>query len=84
MNSPGPLTDDEHTAVRLAGELSAFITKRVIAGGPAQEQDVAELEAAVHVIQRMVLSQAAARFYPDTYRLLGTTIEQERSRTLGL
>lgn len=70
----GVLTGDEQAAVTLAGELATFITERVIAHGPTRGQDVAGLEAAVHVIQRMVLAQAAARRYLGMYRLLGSEI----------
>lgn len=68
------LNEDEQKAVRLAGELSAFITEWIIGIGPTREQDIAELEAAIHVVQRMVLAQAAAREYPGRYRLLGEVI----------
>lgn len=71
----GYLTEHERIAVRLAGQLSTYIAEKVCGHGPARDQDIAELEAAVHVIQRMVLAQAAARAYPDQLRLLGETIE---------
>lgn len=70
------LTGDEREAVRMAGRLATFIEEKIIGRGPTRDQDVAELEAAVHVVQRMVLAQAAARAYPGELRLLGETVEK--------
>jgi hypothetical protein len=68
------LTDDEREAVRQAGLLNQLISKRVVTNGPARAGDLAELTAAIHVIQRMVMAQAAARAYPGEFRLLGEVI----------
>jgi hypothetical protein len=68
------LTDDELEAVRQAGLLYQLISKRIVGNGPCREDDLAELTAAVHVIQRMVMGQAAARGYPGRFRLLGEAI----------
>jgi len=68
------LTADEHEAVRQAGLLYTFIAERIVAHGPTRDDDLAELRAAVHVIQRAVEAQAAARAYPRKFRLLGTVI----------
>lgn len=65
------MTDAEHRAMDLTAQLWNLLAGEVIANGPAGPGDRAELAAAVHVIQRMVLGQAAARAYPDRYRLLG-------------
>lgn len=64
------MTTDEHEAVRLAGELAALLAKIV---GPActREGDLNELITPLHTIQNAVLAQAAARAYPQKYRLLG-------------
>lgn len=64
------LTDDEHRAVELAGELYGVLCA-VVGNGPARDQDLRELVAPIHAIQHAVLKQAAARAYPDRYRLLG-------------
>lgn len=69
---PAPLlTDAERDAVRMAGELYTHIAEHVTGDGPAWDADLAELAAAVHVIQRAVMAQAAARAYPGEFRLLG-------------
>lgn len=68
------LTEDEHQAVNMAGNLATFISERIIGSGPTREQDIDELEALIHGIQRMVLAQAAAREYPLQYRLLGEVL----------
>lgn len=65
------LTADEHEAVRMAGRLYAFIAERVVADGPTRDDDLTELRAAVHVIQRAVLANAAARAFPTEVRKLG-------------
>ncbi len=68
------LTGDEREAVRQAGLLHQLISKRIIAHGPARDEDITELTTAIHVIQRMVMGQAAARAYPGRYRLLGQVV----------
>jgi hypothetical protein len=42
-----------------------------VADGPTRNDDLAEVRAAVHVVQRAVLAQAAARACPVEFRLLG-------------
>ena len=71
------LTPAEHAAVRDAGLLYTFIATHVIADGPTREDDLAELRAPIHVIQRMVLAQAAARAFPKEFRLLGGLVVTE-------
>jgi hypothetical protein len=68
------LTEAEHKAVADAGRLYTFIATEVIADGPTRDEDLAELTAAIHVVQRMVMGNAAARAYPAKYRLLGQVI----------
>ena len=46
----------------------------VIGNGPSREGDLSEMCAMIHGLQRAVLKQAAARAYPDRYRLLGGVI----------
>lgn len=67
------LSDDEHRAVELAGELWNLLS-RVVDDGPTRDADLRELIAHVHAIQHTVMAQAAARAYPDTYRPLGGTL----------
>ena len=68
------LTADECEAVRQAGLLYTFIAEHVVTDGPTRDDDLAELRAVIHVIQRTVLAQAAARFYPKEFRLLGGAV----------
>lgn len=67
------LTEDEREALRLSGDL-ANRCARIIGDGPSAAADWAEMAAHLHVIQRTIMSQAAARAYPDQMRLLGGTI----------
>ena len=68
------LTDDEREAVRQAGRLHQLISKRIVTNGPTRAEDLAEVTAAIHIIQRTVMAQAAARAYPKEFRLLGEVI----------
>ena len=71
--SEGLLTDDEHKVVRLAGDLWNQIV-RMIPDGPTRDDDLHELIVHVHAIQHAIMANAAARAYPETYRLLGGTL----------
>lgn len=67
------LTDAEHAVVRLAGDLWNAICV-AIPDGPTRANDLGELVVHVHAIQHAVMANAAARAYPETYRLLGGTL----------
>lgn len=68
--TPAVMTETEHRAMDLTAELWNALC--VIAGtGPARPGDLAELCAHIHAIQHAILAQAAARAYPDRYRLMG-------------
>lgn len=60
----------EQEAIRLSADLARTM-RRIIAPGPAAAGDTAEMVAAIHVLQRMVMSQVAARAHPDLLRQLG-------------
>jgi hypothetical protein len=77
--SSAALTGDERKAVQDAGALYTLIAERVVAHGPTREDDLAELRALVHGIQRAVLSNAAARLYPGEFRVLGGIVEPHGS-----
>lgn len=64
------LTPSEHDAMDLTAELVRLLAQ-LVGNGPSRQGDMRELIAAVHSIQHAILSQAAARAYPDRYRLLG-------------
>lgn len=65
------LTVHEMRAIELTAELSKLVIGQVIGQQDARAADVAEFVGHIHVIQRMIMSQAAARAYPDKLRLLG-------------
>ena len=65
------LTEAEHRAMELTVELVNLMSRDVIGTGRSRVGDVNEVVHHIHGIQRMVLGQAAARAYPDRYRLLG-------------
>lgn len=67
------LSDDEQLAIRQAGDLWGTLC-RVVGDGPTRDSDLDELIHHVHAIQHAVMGQAAARAYPATYRLLGSTL----------
>lgn len=64
------LTDAEHRALALTEDLYEALTS-VVSRGPGRAADLASLATHVHAIQALVMAQAAARAYPDRYRLLG-------------
>lgn len=66
----GFMTELEHEAMRLSGDLATCL-KRIIGTGPQAEHDWAEAAQRIHAIQHTILAQAAARAYPGLYRPLG-------------
>jgi len=68
--SNGLLTPDEMEAMRLSAELANMIA-RVVTWGPTRDADLAEIFVHLHAVQHAVLAQAAARAYPNDFRLLG-------------
>jgi len=73
---PGLLTPDEQEAVTLAGRLANLIS-RIVAAGPTRNDDINEAVVHIHGIQHAVMAQAAARAYPDRYRLLGGLVGEK-------
>jgi hypothetical protein len=71
------LTEEERHAIRLAGELSTYITNNIIGHGETRDQDVAELESDIHRIQYKLRSQSTARLYPGEFRLMGEVIDPD-------
>jgi hypothetical protein len=67
------LTEDEHLALELTGQLAGVLA-RLVGDGDTRTADLAELVAKVHDLQHAVLAQAAARACPGQYRLLGETL----------
>lgn len=66
------LTKDEHLAIDQAARLAETLARVVFDGaGRTTTTDLNELLGHIHVIQHAVMAQAAARAYPEVYRLLG-------------
>jgi hypothetical protein len=76
------LTDEEHDAVTAAGRVMTQVVD--VCGDSAQTRDIdlTEIQSFVHGIQNAILAQAAARAYPDRYRLMGgrCVVEEEETR----
>lgn len=66
----GTLTAEEHRAMELTAELWDAVAGLAGEGSP-RNSDLAELRQHIHAVQHTILAQAAARAYPDRYRLLG-------------
>lgn len=69
------LTPLEEEAVALSGKLAGMV-REIIGDGPCADGDWAEMAAAIHVIQRAILSNSTARQYPGVYRGLGETLRK--------
>lgn len=70
------LTENEHRVLSLLGEVANGLAV-VVGKGPTRGADLAELYGHVHALQQAVMSQGAARAYPDRYRLLGEALDPE-------
>ena len=68
------LTTDERAAIDMAGKLYTLIAERIVGLSTTRQADLAEIAAAVHVIQCKIMAQAAGRAYPHEFRLLGKLI----------
>jgi hypothetical protein len=64
----------EFEALQKSGDLAQLV-REIIGEGPNAYNDWLEATVHIHAIQNMILSQAAARAYPDTLRLLGQKLE---------
>jgi len=71
------LTPAEQDAMAMTAELWNLIVRDVVGNGASRDQDLAELAAPIHAIQHMVMAQAAARAYPDQYRLVGEVLVRD-------
>jgi hypothetical protein len=67
------LTEDELRALDMTGEL-ANLCRRVIGQGPNADHDWNEIAQRIHAIQHTLMAQAAARCYPDRFRVLGGVV----------
>lgn len=64
------LTPDELHAMNVTAQLVNALHD-IVGQGPSREDDLTELVGHVHNIQHAVMGQAAARAYPERFRLLG-------------
>lgn len=67
------LTDLERHALDLTGELAGLFGE-IVGPESSRDGDLTEIVSAIHILQRYLMSQAAARAYPDQYRALGEHI----------
>lgn len=65
------LTDAEHAAMDLTAQLARAMGAIIGDGGAPAASDFREVVIHIHALQHMIMAQAAARLYPDKYRLLG-------------
>lgn len=68
------LTEAEHRAMDLTVELVNLICRDIVGHGRTRTGDINELVGDIHAVQRTILKQAAARAYPERYRLLGCEV----------
>lgn len=66
------LTELEHSTIDILGLAYTNIVQ--ITKGAEVSGDLAEAASRIHDLQNMVMANAAARAYPDRYRLLGQRI----------
>jgi len=74
------LTGDELEFLDLLAK-SANLFRRITGGGTQANNDWAEAADKIHQLQTTVMSQAAARAYPEKFRLLGNTMPRGRVGT---
>ena len=70
------LTPSEKLAMHRTTELWSVL-QEVVGNDISREGDLRELCQAIHVIQRAIMAQAAARAYPTEFRLLGEVIRKK-------
>lgn len=68
------LNEAEKQIVADLADISSRMANVIIAQGPNFAPDWNEAALHIHGIQNMILKQAAARAYPDVYRLLGESL----------
>lgn len=66
------LTELEFHALDLTAQLARAMAE-ITGNGSTRADDLREADSHVHAIQHMIMAQAAARAYPDRFRLLGAS-----------
>jgi len=70
------LTLEESEVIESLGAVWNTLCSDIVGHGPPREGDLQEAAFHIHALQRMVGSQAAAREYPLSFRLLGETLRE--------
>jgi hypothetical protein len=73
VDNVGLLTELEKDAMETTVTLWNQFCK-IVEDGVSRNSDLREVQFHIHGLQRMIMSQAAARAYPGDYRLLGATV----------
>lgn len=81
MTDMHAMTPLEHKAMEQLSELWTTLCQ-VVDDGPSRDGDLQELIGHVHALQRAVMAQAAARDFPEKYRLLGAQPPSRRKVNL--
>jgi hypothetical protein len=71
--TPGGLTPLELQTLRGLGSIANAFSK-IVGQGPTRESDISEVFFHIHALQRMLMSQSAARAHPDELRLMGQLV----------
>ena len=71
------LTVNEREIVGELGRLWKRIGDEVVGDGPSRSADLDEVIFHIHALQNFVLSQSAARTYPNEFRLAGLTLTED-------
>jgi hypothetical protein len=72
-NSTELLTEEERNIVLVLGLV--YQRMRAVVGRTAtRDDDLREIRGYIHALQRMMMAQAAARAYPEKFRLLGESM----------
>lgn len=76
---PGLLTEDERAFVTLLSQARAVLNRIMDADGGGSLVDDVGFGHQINLLQRAVLSQAAARAYPNDFTLLGASGDDSAS-----
>ena len=74
VTTPELLTDHEHAVLLQLASAMVTFTQHIVGNGNTRNYDISEFAVGIHKLQHMIMAQAAARAYPETYRLLGESL----------